>query len=110
MGRDLFSVTLVPLSQSNTLFIPSGVLARCLKAVPGTPEPIRKYSLVDLEADISKDIQRPRDVVRVVSPYDVSPDDQRFVLIRVRDETAGAGSELILVQNFFEELKAKVGS
>ena len=40
--------------------------------------------------------------------YDVTPDDQRFVMIRNRGaEEAG---ELIVVQNFFEELKAKVGN
>ncbi len=40
--------------------------------------------------------------------YDVSPDGERFVMIRHRGaETAG---ELVLVQNFFEELKAKVGN
>ena len=39
--------------------------------------------------------------------YDVTPDDQRFVMIRNRGaEEAG---ELIVVENFFEELKAKVG-
>jgi serine/threonine-protein kinase len=40
--------------------------------------------------------------------YDVAPDDQRFVMIRFR--TAGDAGELIVVENFFEELKAKVGS
>ena len=40
--------------------------------------------------------------------YDVMPDDQRFVMIRNRDvEDVG---ELIVVENFFEELKAKVGN
>ncbi len=40
--------------------------------------------------------------------YDVTPDDQRFVMIRnSRDVEA---SELIVVENFFEELKAKVGN
>ncbi len=40
--------------------------------------------------------------------YDVTPDDQRFVMIRNRGaEEAG---ELIIVENFFEELKAKVGN
>ncbi len=40
--------------------------------------------------------------------YDVTPDDQRFVMIRNRrGEEAG---ELIVVENFFEELKAKVGN
>ncbi len=40
--------------------------------------------------------------------YDVTSDDQRFVMIRDRS-TAEAG-ELIVVENFFEELKAKVGN
>ncbi len=40
--------------------------------------------------------------------YDVTPDDQRFVMIRnPAGEDAG---ELIVVENFFEELKAKVGN
>jgi serine/threonine-protein kinase len=40
--------------------------------------------------------------------YDVMPDGQRFVMIRTRtvDEAGG----LILVENFFEELKAEVGN
>jgi serine/threonine-protein kinase len=39
--------------------------------------------------------------------YDVTPDDQRFVMIgNLRGQEA---SELIVVENFFEELKAKVG-
>jgi hypothetical protein len=42
----------------------------------------------------------------------VTPDDQRFVMVRY----AGSGSEeapagaLIVVENFFEELKEKVGN
>ncbi len=40
--------------------------------------------------------------------YDVTPDDQRFVMIRTPGgQEAG---ELIVVENFFEELKAKVGN
>ena len=39
--------------------------------------------------------------------YDVMPDGQRFVMIRnLGGQEAG---ELIVVENFFEELKAKVG-
>ena len=41
--------------------------------------------------------------------YDVSRDDQRFIMFR----TVGTGerpSKLIVVENFFEELKAKVGN
>ncbi len=46
--------------------------------------------------------------VTVHQQYDVTPDDQRFVMIRNRSvEERG---ELILVENFFEELKAKVGN
>ncbi len=40
--------------------------------------------------------------------YDVTPDDQRFVMIR--DLGGQEASELIVVENFFEELKAKVGN
>ena len=36
---------------------------------------------------------------------DVSPDDQRFVMLRIEEETS---TELIVVQNFFEELKERV--
>ena len=40
--------------------------------------------------------------------YDVTPDGQGFVMIRHRGiDEAG---ELIVVENFFEELKAKVGN
>ncbi len=40
--------------------------------------------------------------------YDVTPDGQRFVMIRnIGEQNA---SELIVVENFFEELKAKVGN
>ena len=41
--------------------------------------------------------------------YDVAPDDQRFVMLRAVGFQE-AGPELILVENFFEELKAKVGN
>lgn len=39
--------------------------------------------------------------------YDVTPDDQRFIMIRPVGDTDD-DAELILVQNFFEELKARV--
>lgn len=38
---------------------------------------------------------------------DVSPDDQRFVMVR---SVGGQAGELIVVENFFEELKEKVGN
>jgi hypothetical protein len=38
--------------------------------------------------------------------YDVAPDDKRFLM--VRGVTAEAGTELILTENWFEELKARV--
>ncbi len=40
--------------------------------------------------------------------YDVTPDDQRFVMIR--NIGGQEASELIVVENLFEELKAKVGN
>jgi serine/threonine-protein kinase len=39
--------------------------------------------------------------------YDVSPDDKRFVLTRAA--TGGGGTELVVVQNWFEELRTRVG-
>ncbi len=41
------------------------------------------------------------------STYDMTADDQRFVMIR--DVEALVEADLVIVQNFFEELKAKVG-
>ena len=41
--------------------------------------------------------------------YDVRPDDQSFVMLRIGDEQT-AVSELILVQNFFEELRQRMGN
>ena len=39
--------------------------------------------------------------------YDLSPDDKRFVMVRAA--TGGQGTELVVVQNWFEELKGRVG-
>ena len=39
--------------------------------------------------------------------YDVTPDDQRFVMLRIREVDSGT---LILVQNFFEELRERIGN
>jgi serine/threonine-protein kinase len=42
--------------------------------------------------------------------YDVSADDQRFVMIRTNAVGEPAIGDLIVVENFFEELKAKLGN
>jgi Tol biopolymer transport system component len=39
--------------------------------------------------------------------YDVSPDDKRFVFVRTA--TGGMGTELVVVQNWFQELRGRVG-
>jgi len=39
--------------------------------------------------------------------YDVSPDARRFVMMR--PISGGDEAELVLVQNWFEELKARMG-
>ncbi len=39
--------------------------------------------------------------------YDVTPDDQRFVMLRIGGEPA---SRPVLVQNWFEELRQRVGN
>jgi hypothetical protein len=40
--------------------------------------------------------------------YDVSPDDQRFVMFQIED--VASGTELILVDNWFEELRQRMGN
>ncbi len=46
-----------------------------------------------------------------ISPrdYDITPDDRRFVMIQLPDPNARDVQELILVENLFEELKARGG-
>ena len=41
--------------------------------------------------------------------YDVSPDDQRFVMLRINSEDAVA-SEIIMVTNWFTELRGRMGN
>ena len=41
--------------------------------------------------------------------YDVSPDDQRFVMLRI-GATETAAAELILVENWAEELRGRAGN
>ena len=41
--------------------------------------------------------------------YDVTQDDQRFVMMRIGDE-GGDDSQFILVENFLEELRQRVGN
>ena len=40
--------------------------------------------------------------------YDVTPDGQRFLMIKADDEQAAAFSQINVVLNWFEELKQKV--
>jgi serine/threonine-protein kinase len=61
---------------------------------PGVPRPL--FSVAGYRGAIN----RPQ--------YDVTPDDRRFVMIR--ELGANAPGELIYVENWFEELKAKVGN
>ena len=42
--------------------------------------------------------------------YDVASDDQRFVMLRIGDRENAVASELILVENWAEELRQRVGN
>ena len=42
--------------------------------------------------------------------YDVAPGDQRFVMLRIGDRENAVASELILVENWAEELRQRVGN
>jgi len=41
--------------------------------------------------------------------FDVSPDDQRFLMVRGFEALRPDRAQMILVQNWFEELKEAVG-
>ncbi|MDH5284234.1 MAG: protein kinase, partial [Gemmatimonadota bacterium] len=43
------------------------------------------------------------------TPFDVSPDDKRFIMVRTVTAGSEAQSTFILVDNWFNEVKAKVG-
>ena len=42
--------------------------------------------------------------------FDVARDDQRFLMIRSSGQAPGSEVKFIYVQNFFEELKERVGN
>jgi hypothetical protein len=45
------------------------------------------------------------------TPYDISPDDQEFIMVRAKGAAPEAEQPpLILVENWLEELKARMGS
>jgi Tol biopolymer transport system component len=44
----------------------------------------------------------------VVRPYDVSPDGRRFLMVKQKERPPISASQMILVQNWVEELKARV--
>jgi len=87
-GRELFfrsageEMMAVPIEESATTF------------VPGDPQPL--FSTRDYHSYL------------YAKMYDVTPDDQRFVMLR--RITNPRTQELIVVENFFEELKERVGS
>jgi hypothetical protein len=42
------------------------------------------------------------------TPFDLSPDDQRFIMAREVQRATSDRPTIVLVENWFEELKAKV--
>ena len=53
----------------------------------------------------------PYIIATVYTSFDISPDDQRFFMVRpVGTGDEAPASALIVVENWFEELKAKVGN
>ncbi len=52
-----------------------------------------------------------RDLTVVGAPnYDIMPDGQRFVMVSANAQGTDEGSAVILVTNFFEELRERVGN
>ena len=63
-------------------------------------------------ATVREDVLFPMDGYLTASAhamYDVSPDDRRFVMLRIGD-TETAAAELILVENWAEELRGRAGN
>ena len=63
---------------------------------------------VSIEASFDAEAPRPLFVLPGIQEYDVTADGQRF-LMRTRNLDAPA-REIHVVENWFEELKAKVGN
>jgi len=56
---------------------------------------------------------KPRMLFYELSPYpvpnyDVSPDGQRFLMLKPDEQTSSSVTQIVVVQNWFEELKQKV--
>jgi hypothetical protein len=43
-----------------------------------------------------------------IRPYDVAPDGRRFLMVQQKERPVVSVSEMVLVQNWFEELRARV--
>jgi serine/threonine-protein kinase len=43
------------------------------------------------------------------TPFDISPDDRRFIMVRERGEQPGDQVTVLLVENWFTEVKSKLG-
>ena len=43
-----------------------------------------------------------------VPNYDVSPDGQRFLMLKPDEQTSSSVTQIVVVQNWFEELKRRV--
>ncbi len=55
-----------------------------------------------------KGLQGPQDNIGGGRRYDISPDGQRFLMIKDAEQRAETGTELIIVLNWFDELKRLV--
>ena len=81
--------------------------------VAGAPE--YKMMAVAVTAQPSFTAEKPRMLFQTpfgyaanVRGYDVTPDGQRFLMVQPKDTTPIKPAEVILVQNWFEELKRRV--
>ena len=71
---------------------------------PGPPVSVGEPKFLFLRPD------RVRPGQQIAGLMDISPDDRRFLMVRnVPLGAQGEEPRLVLMQNFFEELKAKMG-
>jgi Tol biopolymer transport system component len=82
---------------------------------PGTRDDTTKMMAVDVTLGATFTVGKPRILFEgpiantvPVRSYDVTPDGRRFLVPQFKQQPAPALTEMILVQNWFEELKRRV--
>jgi hypothetical protein len=66
---------------------------------PGTPRKLFELEATDYLGEVEN-----------YTPFEITPDDRHFLMLRQRMLTPGAEGRFLYVENWFTELKASVGT